>query len=167
MRIIGNLYTEFQQHNPTSQGDPATSVDMLERRNFPALEHAIEQYTRSGGELKAGLKGLLYYLLKKMAAAVRATFIINHEDAKASEVEQFVVVLEMHHTSLFGDATYQVNVNRQTKLRRPQSLPSDSTVAKVMEFTVDTIKDIIYRNTEKRYCHRRRSLCCGIWPCAD
>ena len=149
MRMLGNLYTEFQQHNPASQGDPATSVDMLERRNFPALEHAIEQYTRSGGELKAGLKGALYYLLKKMAAAVKANFIINHQDAKASEIEKFVVVLEMHHTSLFGDATYQVNVNRQTKLRRPQSLPSDNTVAKVREFTVATIKCIIANHREK------------------
>ena len=49
----------------------------------------------------------------------------------------------MHHTSLFGDATYQVNVNRQTKLRRQQSLPSDNTVAKVREFTVATMKAII------------------------
>ena len=55
--MLGNLYTEFQQHNPASQGDPATSVDMLESRNFPALEQAIEVNTRSGGELKAGLKG--------------------------------------------------------------------------------------------------------------
>ena len=84
--------------------------------------------------VNAGLKGALYYLLKKMAAAVKADFIINHQDAKASEIEKFVVVLEMHHTSLFGDATYQVNVNRQTKLRHPQSLPSDNTVAKVREF---------------------------------
>ena len=119
--ILMFAFTEFQQHNPTSQGDPATSVDMLKRRNFPALEHAIEQYARSGGELKAGLKGALYYLLKKMAAAVKTDFIINQQDAKASEIEKFVVVLDMHHTSLFGDATYQVNVNRQTKLRGPQN----------------------------------------------
>ena len=32
-RMLGNLYTEFEQHNPASQGDHATSVDMLERRN--------------------------------------------------------------------------------------------------------------------------------------
>ena len=98
--------------------------------------------------VKAGLKGTLYYLLKKMAAAVKADFIINHQDAKASEIEKFVVVLEMHHTSLFGDATYQVNVNRQTKLRRPQSLPSDNTVAKVREFTVATMKAIIAKHRE-------------------
>ena len=93
------------------------------------------------------MKGALYYLLKKMAAAVKADFIINHQDAKASEIE-FVVVLEMHHTSLFGDVTYQVNVNRQTKLRRPQSLPSDNTVAKVREFTVATMKAIIAKHRE-------------------
>ena len=98
--------------------------------------------------MKAGLKGTLYYLLKKMAAAVKADFIINHQDAKASEIEKFVVVLEMHHTSLFGDATYQVNVNRQTKLRNPQSLPSDNTVAKVREFTVATMKAIIAKHRE-------------------
>ena len=122
---------------------------MLERRNFPALEHAIEQYTRSGGELKARLKGALYYLLKMMAAAVKTDFIINQQDAKTSEIEKFVVVLEMHHTSLFGNATYQVNMNRQTKLRGPQSLPSDNTVAKVREFTVATINAIIANHREK------------------
>ena len=37
LRMLGNLYTEFQQHNPASQVDPATSVDMLERSNFSAL----------------------------------------------------------------------------------------------------------------------------------
>ena len=31
---------------------------------------------------------------------------IHHEDIKASEIDKFVVVLEMHHTSLFDDATY-------------------------------------------------------------
>ena len=44
-RMLGNLYTEFEQHNPASQGDPSTSVDMLESRNFPALEQAIEVNT--------------------------------------------------------------------------------------------------------------------------
>ena len=60
MRMLGNLYTEFKQHNPPSPSDPATSVDMLERRNFPALEQAIEVSSRSGGELRAELKGALY-----------------------------------------------------------------------------------------------------------
>ena len=76
---------------------------------------------------------------------MKADFI-NHQDAKASEIEKFVVVLEMHHTSLFGGATYQVNVNRQTKLRQP---PTDNTVAKVSEFTVATIKAIVANHREK------------------
>ena len=140
MKMLANLYTEFKEQNPPCSSNPATSIDMLERRNFLALEQAIQNYTRSGTELKAGLKGSVYYLLKKMASAVMANFIINHDDAKASIIDKFVVVLEMHHTSLFGDATYKINMTRQTKLRRPQSLPADDTVAKVRSYTVATIK---------------------------
>ena len=61
------------------------------------------------------------------------------------------MVLEMHHTSLFGDATYnyKVNVIRQIKLRRPQRLPTDNTVAKVRAFMVATIRAIIAKHREK------------------
>ena len=113
MRMLANLYKEFKDQKPPCPSKPATSVDMLENRNFPALEQVIQLYTSSGHQLKAGLKGSLNYLLKKTASVVKANFIINHEDEKVSEIDKSVVVSQMHHTSLFGDATYNINVNCQ------------------------------------------------------
>ena len=104
MRKLGNLYLEFSQQNPQTLGSAATSLDMLERRNFPTLEKAITTYTtRDDTDLKAGLKASLYYLLKTMANIVKGTFIVNHEDDKATEIKKFVVVLELNHASVFGD----------------------------------------------------------------
>ena len=80
MRMLANLYKEFKDQKPPCPSNPATSVDMLERRNFAVLEQAIQLYTSSGKQLKAGLKGSLYYLLKKTASAVKANLIINHDD---------------------------------------------------------------------------------------
>ena len=163
MRMLANLYKEFKDQNPPSPSNPATSIDMLERRNFPALEQAIQQYTSSGNQLKAGLKSSVYYLLKKTASAVKANFIINHEDEKASEIDKFVVVLEMHHTSLFGDATYKINVNRQTNLRRPKNLPSEEAIAKVRSYTVTTMKAITRQTiTPKKFTLLRDLAVCRL-----
>ena len=149
MRKLGNLYLEFTQQNPPSLGSPASSVDMLERRNFPTLEKAITIYTtRDDTDLKAGLKASLYYLLKTMARIVKGTYIVNHEDDKATEIDKFVVVLELNHASVFGDATYRINLSRQTKLRRPQNLPVDEDIAKVRDYTVRTLKSLTSSHDE-------------------
>ena len=71
------------------------------------------------------------------------TTIVNHEDENASEIYKSIVVLEMHHTSLSGDATYKINVKRQTNLRRPKKLTSEEAIAKVRSYTVTTMKAII------------------------
>ena len=43
-----------------------------------------------------------------MAKIVKGTFIVIHEDDKASEIDKFVVVLELNHASVFGDdATFE------------------------------------------------------------
>ena len=107
---------------------------MMERQHFPALDQAIGKYTtQDDTDLKAGLKASLYYLLKTMAKIVKGTFIVNDEDDKATEIDKFVVVLELNHASLFGDATYKINLSRQTKLRRPHNLPVNEDVSKVLK----------------------------------
>jgi len=80
IRMLANLYKEFKDPKPPCLSNPATSVYMLEHRNFPALEQVIQLYTSRGKQQKAGLKGSLYYLLKKTASAVKANLIINHDD---------------------------------------------------------------------------------------
>ena len=101
------MFLEFSQQNPPCLGCPATS-DLRDRRNFPTLELANGTYTtRDDTDLKAGLKASLYYSLKTWAKIVKGTFIVNHEDDRATEIGKFVVVLELNHASLFGDATYK------------------------------------------------------------
>ena len=56
MRKLGNLYLEFSQQNPQTLGSPASSLDMLQRKNFPTLQKAIATYTtHDDTDLKAGL----------------------------------------------------------------------------------------------------------------
>ena len=113
------MFLEFSDQNPPSLGSPATSIDMMERQDDT--------------DLKAGLKASLYNLLKTMAKIVNGTFIVNHDDDKATEIDKFVIVLELKHASLFGDATYKITLSRQTKLRRPHHLPVDEDVSKVLK----------------------------------
>ena len=53
MRKLGNLYLEFSQQNPQTLGSPATSIDMLQSRNFPTLEKAISTYTTRDDRFKS------------------------------------------------------------------------------------------------------------------
>ena len=118
MRMLANLYTTFRQQDPPYSNNPPSSLDMLERSNFPALEQAIHIYAGSGEALKAGLKGSLYYLLKK-----KADFIIKHEDDKAAEVDKFVVVLEMYQ-SPFCRCDLQGQLKQADKAQAPTELAS-------------------------------------------
>ena len=99
------LFLEFLEQNHPGLGSPATSIDMMESQNFPALDQAIGNYTtQDDNDLKAGLKHSLYYLLKTMATIVKGTFIVNHGDDKArvTPTHKFVVVLELKNASLSG-----------------------------------------------------------------
>jgi hypothetical protein len=56
------------------------------------------------------------------------------------EIKKFTKVLSLQNNMVFGDATYQINKGRQTKLRKPESLPSETDVQKLKLYTVDKIK---------------------------
>ncbi len=47
------LFLELSEQNSRSLGSPATSIDMMERRNFPSRDQAIGKYTtRDDNDLK-------------------------------------------------------------------------------------------------------------------
>ena len=141
MRRLGNLYTHFADHNPAQISNPPSAGDMLHRKNFPALESAIQSYTGEE-DVKAGLKSSLYYLIKNMADIVKASYMVQHKDSEADEVDKFVHVLELNHNIIFGDAAYKINKSRQTRLRRPENLPVDADIASVRNFTTRNIDQI-------------------------
>ena len=88
------------------------------------------------------LKAAYYYLLKKFAKVVKASFLVKDDDEKAAEIDKFLEVLALNQHIVFGNATYVLNKNRQSRLRRPESLPSEEDVAKLKACTVNRIQKL-------------------------
>jgi len=73
---------------------------------------------------------------------MKATYLVRDDD-KAAQVEKFVQVLELHQLEVFGDATYQTNMRRQEKLRRPQELPGEEDVEKMKQYTIMRMSNML------------------------
>ena len=133
MRRLAQLYVAFREKHAAAKPE-----DMLVRSNFRLLDQAIESCTdvNDEGEEKAGLKVALFYLLKKTAKILKATYLMNDDDDKAAEIDKFVHVLALNENVLFGSAVYALNQRRQTRLRRPAQLPTDNDVQQLRQFTV-------------------------------
>ena len=143
MRRLASLFVEFK-HQFGDTDIPRNSYEMLQRSKFPELERAIQSYTQSGtAAFKAGLKSSLNYLIKRFAKMCKGVHLINDRDEEAEEIDKFLSVFQLHYNSLFADATYALNRNRQVKLRRPESLPSDEDVNKLREYTMKRIGDML------------------------
>lgn len=68
-----------------------TSADMLIRSNFDIFTESIEEYTKNeDGTIKAGLKSVLYYVIKIFAAKTMGSYLVKNEDVKANEISKFV-----------------------------------------------------------------------------
>ena len=164
MRRIGSLFLTFkavlQERDQQSSSDASA---MLIRSNFYALEEAISRRTVEGENetdgLKAGLKMAYYYLLKKMAKIVKASYLVQNEDSKAQEVDKFTEVLSLNHNILFGDALYKINNTRQTKLRRPDKLPTEEDCHRLRQYTLNRVSHLISDEytlwTATEYCELR------------
>jgi len=140
MRRLAQLYVAFREKHAAAKPE-----DMLVRSNFRLLDQAIESCTdvNDEGEEKAGLKVALFYLLKKTAKILKATYLMNDDDDKAAEIDKFVHVLALNENVLFGSAVYALNQRRQTRLRRPAQLPTDNDVQQLRQFTVTRLQSIV------------------------
>jgi len=146
MRRLASLFIKFREEVKREAPDTSVEVkDMLCRDHFPSLETAVIQVTTSqdGTEIKSGLKLGLYYLLKKLAKVIKINYLVKKQDDLATEVDKFTDILGMNFNFLFGDAVYQINKNRETKLRRPTEMPSDADVVKVREYTVRNMREML------------------------
>ena len=121
-----------------------SSQDMLVRKNFSVLTESVAAYTCSETtETKAGLKISFLYLIKKFAKNQKALNRMNDQDDKAGEIDKFLEVLSLNENYIFGDATYTLNRNRQTKLMKPEQLPLEEDMEKIREYTVHRISNIV------------------------
>jgi hypothetical protein len=80
MRRLASLFIFFKDECIRLQQCPEANFvsDMVSRSRFPALEAAIYKCTAKSesGQIKAGLKLSLYYLLKKLAKTVKSSFLV-------------------------------------------------------------------------------------------
>jgi hypothetical protein len=74
---------------------------------------------------------------------MKASYLTKDSDNKAAMVEKFLDVLALNQQLVFGDATYVINKNRYTKLRRPEALPSEEDTAKLKKYTVSRMQEIV------------------------
>ena len=93
--------------------------------------------------IKAGLKQNLYYLIKRAAKVLKGTFLTQKKDNEADEIDKFVSILEMLEDYIFGDATYELNKNRNIRLRKPSELPDEEDVTQFREYVMNKMKELV------------------------
>nr|XP_054771810.1 uncharacterized protein LOC129279772 [Lytechinus pictus] len=149
MRRLAALYLTFKEahevHNSDKELKEDNAGDLFDRTNFQVLVESVGIFTldKDTQELKPGLKIGVYYLLKKAATITKATYLANAQDDKATEIDKFLEVLKLNENFVFGDATYSLNKNRQTKLRKPQQLPLKQDVEKLRTHTLQKVEAMV------------------------
>lgn len=168
MRRLSHLYLEFQRQCTTVGVEkPASVADMLHRRHFERLRQAIKAYTSDDtDQLKAGLKHHVYYLVVKFAKFQKVMYLIEEDEAKAKDVDNFMELLNLNSKDLLGDALYKLQKNRQTSLRKPQEMPTEDDVAKVKEFTISRVAALLSDKfatwDAQRYAELRDLVVCRL-----
>ncbi|XP_048247628.1 uncharacterized protein LOC124124735 isoform X1 [Haliotis rufescens] len=161
MRLLSRLLIAFRGKSHHGM----TGEDMFRRRNFTILEQAVEEVTTTEGRLKYGLKNSLFYLLRQSANLLMLRSFGEEEDAKASEIEKFIHLLDLNQNILFGDAAYSINRSRQERLRMPEQQAREEEVTTLRVHTLNTIErlmseyEFIGRN---EYVTLRDAVCCRI-----
>ena len=98
--------------------------------------------TGEDSSIEPGLKQNLFYLLKRAAKIIKGAFLQKREDDAAAEIEKFTCILEMNEDQIFGDATYELNRNRNINLRKPSALPLEEDIVKFREYILKNMQDL-------------------------
>jgi hypothetical protein len=183
MRKLANLLIHFriaaEDHRRVIAKEQRTQKllsidDLFHRRNFEILEDALMAYTsrqssntdsdKPEATDKFGLMLSLYYLLVKVAKILRVYYLIREDRNKATDMVEFLEVLGYNKNNLIGNALYNNNKIRQTKLRRPDNLPDRKDLAKLRSYTVSQI-DAILADTDLQWTKAEfievRDMCCS------
>ena len=92
-----------------------------------------ELTSHSVSNQKSGLKIGILNLLKKTGHMLISHFLMECEDLKSNRVTEFLKVLKLFESELFGDAYYDLNYRRNRTLRKPVNLPKNNNVRLLME----------------------------------
>ena len=159
MRRIGTFYQEMlnseEKLGPlkVKKGDVS---DIFHCRNFKHLEEAVETMTLKEDQsgIKAGLKHCLYYLLKTASRIVKVLYILDNDDEAANGVDKFVSLFEMNHNFIFGDASYQINNARESKLRRPAERPLENDMSILRDYILNRTEELLRDEYEFMNLHQ-------------
>jgi len=151
MRRLAHVFLRFrdlaqQSGTKSPTGDSVSVVDMFRRQNFNILEQAYSSYTCSTTDAckeKSGLSLAVYYFLVKAARIVKVYHWVNDDSVKATEVTEFLDVLNFSKFNMIGGAIYNTNQNRQTKLRRADSFPQIADVNRLRTYMQSRMKELL------------------------
>ena len=137
MRRLGRILLECRK---LENNDSLTGEQMLERRRFCTLEKAINRICCNGND---ALKVQLGYLIRSAATVMKGVYCIEEEDEKATAMDQFLCVLKVQWSFVFGTAVAAVEYKRQEHTRKPSALPNEEDVQKVREYTLSAISNML------------------------
>ena len=147
MRRLAHLFLEFKRQCTAGHVEvPTSAADILVRSNFEILRTAVKVYTaaeNSDDGIKAGLKHHVFYLLTKFGKFQKIVYLIEENESKAKDVENFLEVLSLNSKDMMGDALFKLHKNRQIRLRKPQEMPSEEDMMKVRRYTENRISAIV------------------------
>ena len=161
LRNLARLYSIFVTYDITKKYDNAH--DMFNRDNFDQLTKAIEAHTTNeDNKLMPGLKANLYYLIKKCAKIVENHLFDKRQDQESEEVSKFLKSFESWKVYIFGDATYQLNKNKNVNLRNPNRLPNEGDITLLKNHATNKIaelSDAYHVDDAHTYVVLRNMLC--------
>ncbi|KAK3767970.1 hypothetical protein RRG08_059689 [Elysia crispata] len=92
-------------------------------------------------EIKAGLKLMIGYGLKKLIKTAKGYYIQTNEMEKSVEVDRFSAVLDLNWDYIFYTAQVMCEQRRNT-LRKPQAMPVEEDVSKLRAFILNEMQKL-------------------------
>ena len=141
LRRLVNLYRLFLQHG--AEQIHGSVLDMFARQTFEVLRDAIIELTSDDeNNLKRGLKHILHYTIKSAALSLKGMFLTRETDDLSTNIDNFLTIYKLNKEEIFGDAIYQLNKNRQIKLRKPASLPQEYDIQLLRNYVLKVMREI-------------------------
>ena len=139
MRLLENLVQKMKEVKDSI----FTGEDISKRSNFDDLKKCIVEMTTTDiGDMKAGLKVSLGFVLKKLVKIMKGQYIMKNMMKEAQEVDFFSSVLASNWDFIFYTAQ-TVCESRRTAFRKPDDLPIEKDITTLRDFIISEMKAMV------------------------